>query len=157
LLHDRLNVGLEHAKRNDTNLAVMMLDLDRFKVVNDTFGHSMGDKLLKAAGEALSGLVRKSDTVARVGGDEYLVLLPKIAKIEDATRVAEKILETFRKPFVIDSYQIRVTTSIGVAFYPEDGEDADALLANADTAMYWVKEHGRDDYTFYSVNKAKIS
>ncbi|UCH51074.1 MAG: PAS domain S-box protein [Chloroflexota bacterium] len=157
LLHDRLNVGLEHAKRNDTNLAVMMLDLDRFKVVNDTFGHSMGDKLLKAAGEALSGLVRKSDTVARVGGDEYLVLLPKIAKIEDATKVAQKILETFRKPFVIDSYQIRVTTSIGVAFYPEDGEDADALLANADTAMYWVKEHGRDDYAFYSINKAKIS
>ncbi len=157
LLHDRLNVGLEHAKRNNTNLAVMMLDLDRFKVVNDTFGHSMGDKLLKAAGGALWDLVRKSDTVARVGGDEYLVLLPKIAKIEDATKVAQKILEAFRKPFVVDSYQIRVTTSIGIAIYPEDGENADDLIANADTAMYWVKEHGRDNYAFYSVNKAKIS
>jgi len=157
LLRDRLNVELEHAKRNATNLAVMMLDLDRFKVVNDTFGHSIGDKLLKAAGGHLSDFVRKSDTVARVGGDEFLVLLPKITKIEDATKVAQKILGAFRKPFVIDSYQIRATTSIGIAIYPEDGEDADDLIANADTAMYWVKEHGRDDYAFYSVNKAKIS
>jgi len=157
LLQDRLNVGLNQAQRNNTNLAVMMLDLDRFKLVNDTFGHSIGDKLLRAGGERLSDIVRKSDTVARVGGDEFLVLLPQIAKIEDATKVARKILEAFRKPFVIDSYQTRVTTSIGIAFYPEDGDDADALLTNADTAMYWVKEHGRDDYAFYSVSKAKVS
>jgi diguanylate cyclase (GGDEF)-like protein/PAS domain S-box-containing protein len=157
LFQDRLNVELAHAKRNDTNLAVMMLDLDRFKVVNDTFGHSIGDKLLRAAGELLVVLVRKSDTVARVGGDEFLVLLPQIAKIEDATRVAQKILGAFRKPFVIDSYQIRVTTSIGIVIYPEDGEDVDDLLANADTAMYWVKGHGRDDYALYSVDRAKIS
>ncbi len=157
LLQDRLKVGLNQAERNNANLAVMMLDLDRFKVVNDTFGHSMGDKLLMVVGECLSELVRKSDTVARVGGDEFLVLLPQIAKIEDATKVARKVLEAFRKPFVIDSYHIRVTTSIGIALYPEDGDDADSLLANADTAMYWVKEHGRDDYAFYSVGKAKIS
>lgn len=157
LLHDRLNVGLEHAKRNDSNMAIMMLDLDRFKVVNDTLGHSIGDKLLRAVGERLSDIVRKSDTVARVGGDEFLVLLPQITKIEDATRVAQKILGEFRKPFVINSYQTRVTTSIGIAFYPEDGDDADALLTNSDTAMYWVKEHGRDDYACYSVSKAKIS
>ncbi len=157
LLQDRLNVGLNQAQRNNTNLAVMMLDLDRFKVVNDTLGHSIGDKLLMAGGERLSDIVRKSDTVARVGGDEFLVLLPQIAKIGDATKVARKILEAFRKPFVVDSYQTRVTTSIGIAFYPEDGDDADALLTNADTAMYWVKEHGRDDYAFYSVSKAKIS
>src|SRR4030043_1516230 len=157
LLHDRLNVGLEHAKRNDSNMAVMMLDLDRFKVVNDTLGHSIGDKLLRAVGERLSDIVRKSDTVARVGGDEFLVLLPQIAKIEDATRVAQKILEAFRKPFVIDSYQIRVTTSIGIVIYPEDGEDVDDLLANADTAMYWVKGHERNDYACYFVSKAKIS
>ncbi|MBM4447533.1 MAG: PAS domain S-box protein [Chloroflexi bacterium] len=157
LLHDRLNVELEHAKRNDTRLAVMMLDLDRFKVVNDTFGHSIGDKLLRAAGERLVVLVRKSDTVARVGGDEFLVLLPQIVKIEDTTKVAKKILGAFRKPFVVDSYQIRVTTSIGIAIYPEDGEDADSLMTNADTAMYWVKEQGRDDYALYSVDKAKIS
>jgi len=157
LFQDRLNVELEHAKRNDTRLAVMMLDLDRFKVVNDTFGHSIGDKLLRAAGVHLVDLVRKSDTVARVGGDEFLVLLPQIAKIEDATKVARKILEVFRKPFVLDSYQIRVTTSIGIAIYPEDGEDADSLMTNADTAMYWVKEQGRDDYALYSVDKSKIS
>jgi len=157
LLQDRLKVGLNQAQRNNTNLAIMMLDLDRFKVVNDTLGHSIGDKLLRAVGERLSDLVRKSDTVARVGGDEFLVLLSKIAKVEDATKVAQKILGAFRKPFVINSYEIRVTTSIGVAFYPEDGEDADALLTNSDTAMYWVKDHGRDDYAFYSVGKAKIS
>jgi diguanylate cyclase (GGDEF)-like protein/PAS domain S-box-containing protein len=157
LLHDRLNVELAHAKRNETNLAVMMLDLDRFKVVNDTFGHSIGDKLLRAAGERLVVLVRESDTVSRVGGDEFLVLLPKIAKVGNATRIAQKILGAFRKPFVIDGYQIRVTTSIGIAIYPEDGEDADDLMANADTAMYWVKGQGRNDYSLHSVDKAKIS
>jgi len=157
LLQDRLTVGLNQARRNDTRLAIMMLDLDRFKVVNDTFGHNVGDKVLRAAGERLVGLVRKSDTVARVGGDEFLVLLPQIAKIGDATRVAQKILGAFRKPFVRDSYQIRVTTSIGIAVYPEDGDDADDLLTNADTAMYWVKGHDRNDYAFYSVNKEKIS
>ena len=157
LLQDRLTVGLNQARRNDTNLAVMMLDLDRFKVVNDTFGHNIGDKLLKVAGERLVDLVRKSDTVARVGGDEFLVLLPQIARIGDATRVAQKILAAFRKPFMLDSYEIRVTTSIGIAVYPEDGDDVDDLITNADTAMYWVKGHDRDDYAFYSVNKAKIS
>jgi diguanylate cyclase (GGDEF)-like protein len=142
-------VGLAQAQRNDTRLAVMMLDLDRFKNVNDTFGHSVGDELLRAAGERLTGLVRKSDTVARMGGDEFVVLLPQIAKIEDATRVTQKILEAFRKPFVLDAHQIHTTTSVGIAIYPEDGEDVEALLKNADTAMYWVKEQGRDNYELY--------
>jgi len=150
LLHDRLGVGLSQAQRNKTRLALIMLDLDRFKVVNDTFGHGVGDKVLRAAGERLAVLVRKSDTVARVGGDEFLVLLPQIAKIEDTTRVAQKILEAFRKPFVFDDFQIRVTTSIGIAIYPQDGEDVDALLNNADTAMYWVKGHGRDNYSIHN-------
>jgi diguanylate cyclase (GGDEF)-like protein/PAS domain S-box-containing protein len=149
LLCDRLAVGLTQAQRNDTKLAVMMLDLDRFKNVNDTFGHSVGDELLRAAGERLTGLVRKSDTVARMGGDEFMVLLPQIAKIEDATRVTQKILEAFRKPFVLDAYQIHITTSIGIAIYPEDGEDVETLFKNADTAMYWVKEQGRDNYELY--------
>jgi len=149
LLCDRLAVGLAQAQRNDTRLAVMMLDLDRFKNVNDTFGHSVGDELLRAAGERLTGLVRKSDTVARMGGDEFVVLLPQIAKIEDATRVTQKILEAFRKPFVLDAHQIHTTTSVGIAIYPEDGEDVEALLKNADTAMYWVKEQGRDNYELY--------
>ncbi len=153
LLQDRLNVALAGARRNKTKLAVMMLDLDRFKVVNDTFGHSLGDKVLRASGERLVALVRKSDTVARVGGDEFLVLLPKIARVEDSVRVARKILEAFRKPFVINSFKVRITNSVGVAIYPEDGEDSDTLLRNADIAMYWVKEQGRDNYASYSTGK----
>jgi len=157
LLQDRLTVGLNQARRNETMLAVMMLDLDRFKVVNDTFGHNIGDKLLKDAGERLVGLVRKSDTVARVGGDEFLVLLPQVASIGNTARVAQKILSAFRKPFMLNSYEIRITTSIGIAVYPEDGDDVDDLLTNADTAMYWVKAQERNDYAFYSVDKARIS
>jgi diguanylate cyclase (GGDEF)-like protein/PAS domain S-box-containing protein len=153
LLQDRLNVALAGAGRNRTKLAVMMLDLDRFKVVNDTFGHTIGDKVLRAAGERLVALVRKSDTVARVGGDEFLVLLPKITRVEDSVRVAHKILGAFRKPFILNDYKIRITTSVGIAIYPEDGEDVEALMRNADIAMYWVKEQGRDNYSSYSAGK----
>jgi diguanylate cyclase (GGDEF)-like protein/PAS domain S-box-containing protein len=153
LLQDRLNVALAGARRNRTKLAVMMLDLDRFKVVNDTFGHSLGDKVLRAAGERLVALVRKSDTVARVGGDEFLVLLPKIADIDDTIKVSHKILGAFRKPFVLNDHKIRITTSVGIAVYPNDGEDSETLLRNADIAMYWVKEQGRDNYSSYSTGK----
>jgi len=155
LLSDRLTVGLAQAQRNNAKLAVMMLDLDRFKTVNDTFGHSVGDELLRAAGERLMGIVRKSDTVARMGGDEFVVLLLQIARMEDAVKVAQKILSVFRKPFVLDAYQIRITTSIGIAMYPEDGEDVEALFKNADTAMYWAKEQGRDNYELYWYNGTK--
>ena len=153
LLQDRLNVALAGVVRNGTKLAVMMLDLDRFKVVNDTFGHSMADKVLRVAGERLVALVRKSDTVARVGGDEFLVLLPKVANLEDTIKVAHKILGAFRKPFILNDHKIRITTSVGIAIYPEDGEDVDTLLRNADIAMYWVKEQGRDNYASYSSGK----
>jgi diguanylate cyclase (GGDEF)-like protein len=155
LLSDRLTVGLAQAQRSGTSLAVMMLDLDRFKTVNDTFGHSVGDELLRAAGERLIGIVRKSDTVARMGGDEFVVLLLQIDKMEDAIRVSQKILGAFRKPFVLDAYQIRITTSIGIAIYPEDGEDVETLFKNADTAMYWAKEQGRDNYELYWYNGTK--
>jgi len=149
LLSDRLAVGLAQARRNNTSLAVMMLDLDKFKTVNDTFGHGVGDEVLKAAGGRLIALVRRSDTVARMGGDEFVVLLPQIAKTEDAVRVAQKILETFREPFVVGAFQIFITTSVGIAIYPEDGEDIETLFRNADTAMYWAKEQGRDNYELY--------
>ncbi len=153
LLQDRLNVALATAKRNKSELAVMMLDLDRFKVVNDTFGHSMGDKVLRVAGERLVALVRKSDTVARVGGDEFLVLLPKIDNVEDTIKVAQKILAVFRKPFALNDHRIRITTSVGIAIYPNDGEDSETLMKNADIAMYWVKEQERDNYATYSTGK----
>ncbi len=149
LLHDRIAVALAQAQRDDARLAIMMLDLDKFKDVNDTLGHIVGDQLLRAVGERLVSLVRKSDTVARVGGDEFVVFLPEVAKIEDATKVAQKVLEAFRKPFVLDGHQIHTTTSIGIALYPEDGGDVETLLKNADTAMYWVKEQGRDNYELY--------
>jgi diguanylate cyclase (GGDEF)-like protein/PAS domain S-box-containing protein len=155
LLSDRLSVGLAQAKRNDTRLAVMMLDLDRFKDVNDTFGHIVGDELLRAAGERLMGIVRKSDTVARMGGDEFVVLLLQIVKTEDAVKVAQKILSAFRKPFALNPYRIRTTTSIGIAIYPEDGEDVETLFKSADTAMYWAKEQGRDSYELYWYNGTK--
>jgi diguanylate cyclase (GGDEF)-like protein/PAS domain S-box-containing protein len=155
LLSDRLSVGLAQAQRRDTRLAVMMLDLDRFKTVNDTFGHGVGDELLRAAGERLISLIRKSDTVARIGGDEFVVLLLQIDKMGDAIRVAQKILGTFRKPFVLDAYQIRISTSIGIAIYPEDGKDVETLFKNADTAMYWAKEQGRDNYELYWHNGTK--
>lgn len=153
LLHDRLNVALAAAKRNRTMLVVMMLDLDHFKVVNDTFGHTTGDKVLMIAGERLLALMRKSDTVARVGGDEFLVLLPRISRAEDSIKVARKILEAFRKPFAVNNYKIRVTTSVGFAIYPDAGEDAEILMRNADIAMYWVKEQGRDSYASYSTGE----
>jgi diguanylate cyclase (GGDEF)-like protein/PAS domain S-box-containing protein len=156
LFNDRVAVGLAQVQRNSSKLAVMMLDLDRFKMVNDEMGHSVGDQLLKAAGERLAGIIRKSDTVARVGGDEFVLLIPHIARVEDAVKIAQKILDAFCKPFVFDGHRLHITTSIGIAIYPEDGEDAETLLKNADTAMYWAKEQGRATYELYWVEGQKF-
>lgn len=151
LLNDRIAVALAQAQRNNSRLAVMMLDLDRFKNVNDEFGHSIGDRLLKAAGERLAGIIRKSDTVARVGGDEFVLVISQISRMEDAVRVAQKILDSFLKPFLLDGHRLHITTSIGIAVYPEDGEDVETLLKHADAAMYWAKEQGRATYELYWV------
>ena len=150
LFNDRLNMALAHAHRSQQKLAVMLLDLDHFKDVNDTLGHSVGDQLLQIAGERLTGLLRKGDSVARMGGDEFMLLLPEIAGGEDPARIAQKILEAFRKPFVLDGHEFHVTTSIGISLYPEDGEDADTLMKNADIAMYRAKDLGRDNYQRYT-------
>lgn len=146
LLSDRLNVGVAQAGRNSHKLAVMMLDLDCFKEVNDSLGHSVGDKLLKDVGQRLVAVLRRSDTVSRMGGDEFMILLPQINSTEYAARVAQKILNSFKEPFVVEGHELRMTTSIGVALYPEAGEDAESLLEHADTAMYRAKERGRDRY-----------
>lgn len=151
LLNDRITVGIAQAMRNNSKLAVMMLDLDRFKNINDEFGHSVGDRLLKAAGERLVGIVRKSDTVARVGGDEFVVMISQISRVENAVKVAQKILDSFLKPFLINGHKLYITTSIGIAVYPEDGEDVETLLKHADAAMYWAKEQGRATYELYWV------
>jgi diguanylate cyclase (GGDEF)-like protein/PAS domain S-box-containing protein len=149
LLSDRFTVALELSRRTGNKLAVMMLDLDRFKVINDSMGHDVGDKLLKAVGKRLKVTMRKSDTVARIGGDEFVVLLPQIPNTDEVAKFAQRILEAFREPFIFNGYRPNVTTSIGIAVYPKDGRDIESLLKNADTAMYWAKEQGRDIYRFY--------
>jgi diguanylate cyclase (GGDEF)-like protein/PAS domain S-box-containing protein len=150
LFNDRLTLALTQADRNKKKLAVMLLDLDYFKDVNDTLGHSMGDQLLRVVGNRLTELLRKGDTVARVGGDEFLLLLAEIARIKDANIIARKILDAFRKPFVLDDHEIMITTSIGVSIYPDDGADANTLTKHADVAMYRAKDKGRDNFQRYT-------
>jgi diguanylate cyclase (GGDEF)-like protein len=150
LFNDRLGVALAHARRHKLRVAVMLLDLDRFKEVNDTLGHSVGDQLLRAVGDRLFSLLRESDTVSRMGGDEFLLLLPEMADPGHASSAAERILQSIRKPFVLESHTIHITTSLGIAIYPDDGADADTLVKKADLAMYRVKEEGRDNYQRYT-------
>jgi len=146
LFNDRLNLALAHTQRSQQKLAVMLFDLDHFKEVNDTLGHGVGDQLLQVVSERLTNLLRKGDTVARMGGDEFMLLLPEIAQMEDVAKVAQKILEALREPFGFDGYELHITTSIGIALYPDDGEDGDTLMKNADIAMYRAKDQGRDNY-----------
>ena len=126
-----------------------MLDIDNFKDVNDTLGHDVGDILLKATAEQLSAALRKGDTVARFGGDEFVLILPDLETIEDAIQVVQKIVDSFCKPFLIDTHQLAVTTSIGIAVYPDDETDDEILLRNADIAMYQAKQAGRARYQIY--------
>ena len=146
LFSDRLGIALIHAQRNQKKVGIAMLDLDNFKDVNDTLGHDAGDILLKAAAMRLSAELRKVDTVARFGGDEFVLILPDLKVIEDAIPVAQKIVDSFRKSFLIDTNQLIVTMSIGIAVYPNDGTDEAMLLKNADIAMYQAKQAGRDRY-----------
>ncbi len=146
LLQDRLTLAINQAERNSKKLAVLMLDLDHFKNVNDSMGHSMGDELLKAAGERLTGIVRGYDTVARLGGDEFIILLTEINSIAEAAEICSRIIELFQKPFILNQNIVNVTTSIGVAVYPDHGKDAESLLKNADAAMYEVKGSGRCNF-----------
>ncbi|MCP5157990.1 MAG: sensor domain-containing diguanylate cyclase [Gammaproteobacteria bacterium] len=146
LFNDRLNLEMAHARRHQKKLALMMLDLDHFKRVNDTLGHDMGDRLLQAVGKRLTSLLRENDTVARLGGDEFMLILPEIATIEDAAKIAEKTVKDFQTPFVLEGRELFVTTSIGIAIYPDDGEDGNALMKKADVAMYHIKQGGRNNY-----------
>jgi diguanylate cyclase (GGDEF)-like protein/PAS domain S-box-containing protein len=150
LFNDRLRVAMMHAKRYREKLAVLFLDIDRFKVINDSLGHSIGDELLRRVAERVGGCIRQEDTIARLGGDEFTVLLPGIAREQDAAAIAGKILDSVRLPFFIEHRELFVTTSIGVTIYPDDGADPEALVRNADTAMYRAKEQGRDNYQLYA-------
>ena len=150
LFNDRLNLALAQAQRHQQRLAVLLLDLDRFKDINDTLGHSVGDQFLRATGKRLKGLLRKSDTLARMGGDEFLFLVTEIARADNAIEVARKILESFQEPFLVEDHELRTTASIGVTIFPDDGSDADTLLKNADIAMYSAKQRGRNNYQRYA-------
>jgi len=140
LLFERLERALAAAQRNHHLLAVLFIDLDGFKPVNDRYGHDIGDALLQAVAQRLQGLVRESDTAARIGGDEFVVLLPMIAADEDADNVAGKLHTALASPFDIHGQRIIISGSIGVALYPRDGDSAPALMQRADCAMYREKQ-----------------
>jgi diguanylate cyclase (GGDEF)-like protein len=150
LFIDRLIVALAQANRANQTLAVFFLDLDRFKDINDSLGHNIGDQLLRAVAERVRRSVREGDTIARFGGDEFTLLIPRVERIEDAATIAQKIIEMLKIPFVIGQNELFVTTSIGISLFPNDGADPETLVRNADTAMYRAKEHGRDNYQLYA-------
>ncbi len=155
LMIDRLNQVLARKKRQNGITAILFLDLDRFKLINDTFGHIKGDELLKEVSERLKKNTRDADTVARQGGDEFIVVVQDINSIEDKTKVASRYLIAFEDPFHLDGQALSVKVSIGISIYPNDGEDADALLKNADIALYEAKEKGRNSYQFYAASMNK--
>ncbi|MFA6312551.1 MAG: diguanylate cyclase [Sterolibacterium sp.] len=149
LFTDRLQQALAKAKRDKTRLALMYLDFDKFKPVNDTFGHAVGDLLLKDAAQRMQHCVRESDTVARIGGDEFVVLLPSVESAQDALAVAEKLRLGLDQPFELAGHVMNISASIGVAVYPEHGHDEDELSKNADAAMYLAKQNGRNNVKLF--------
>ena len=150
LYHDRLRHAMARAERDGEQLAVLFIDLDRFKNVNDTLGHHVGDELLKQVAQALSRCLREGDTLARLGGDEFIVLLEDVGGAPGATRVAEKLMAMFEQPFEVSGYELFVTGSVGISLYPQDGRDLHMLIRNADVAMYQAKARGRNGYRFYA-------
>jgi diguanylate cyclase (GGDEF)-like protein len=158
LFQDRLKQVIQQAGREKNIVAVLFLDVDNFKRINDTFGHTVGDNLLKEISTRLGHIVRKSDSVARrhldnmfarLGGDEFTVLLSDIHEVEDSLKVAERINNAISKPFSLENQEVFVSVSTGIAIYPNDGNDCDTLLKNADSAMYFAKEQGKNNYQFY--------
>jgi diguanylate cyclase (GGDEF)-like protein/PAS domain S-box-containing protein len=150
LFNDRLTLALASASRREQKIAIMMLDLDHFKKVNDTLGHSVGDRLLKSVADRLVHFYRKGDTVARFGGDEFMVLLSDVPKTEAAVQAAERTLKAFKKAFDLKDRKIHITASIGIAIHPEDGNDVETLTRNADIAMYAAKEESRNTFKLFS-------
>jgi diguanylate cyclase (GGDEF)-like protein len=150
LLEDRLATALAQAHRKSRMLALLYLDLDRFKRVNDTIGHGLGDRVLQSVADRLTDIVRESDTVGRVGGDEFTILLPEVSRVQDAVEVADRVLEGLKEPLTIEGRELHTTISMGVAIYPTDAEEADTLLRNAAIAMYRTKEQGGDNYQLYA-------
>jgi diguanylate cyclase (GGDEF)-like protein/PAS domain S-box-containing protein len=150
LFYDRLRQALAQARRNQWITGVMFMDVDRFKNVNDTLGHAVGDRLLQQVSERLSGSVRAGDTVGRLGGDEFAIVLSNLSNADNAKLVAQKIMSSFNEPFRLEGSEVFVTASIGITLYPDDSTDQDTLIKNADAAMYRAKEAGRNAYQFYT-------
>ena len=149
LLNDRLTQAIASARRHGRSLAVLFVDLDRFKHVNDSFGHAVGDALLQSVAQQLVACVRVSDTVSRLGGDEFVIVLSELDEVEDAAITANKVLGVLAAPHSVAGRDLDVTVSIGISAFPYDGQDAEALIKNADTAMYHAKENGRNSYQFF--------
>ncbi len=150
LLQDRISTELAHARRQQTILALLFLDLDRFKLINDSLGHASGDQLLRVISRRLRSCIRDEDTVARLGGDEFMVLLPRISSSADAGRIGRKILDCLVDPVSCNGHELHITTSIGISVYPYDGRDAETLVKNADISMYRAKELGRNKVVYYT-------
>ena len=149
LLNDRLQQALVAARRDEGRVALMFLDLDKFKQINDTLGHDVGDQLLHQAAARMQECVRESDTVARIGGDEFIVLLRAVVDAHDAMVVAEKIRAALNRPFELMPHKLAISCSIGIALYPEHGNDGIELYKHADIAMYQAKEYGRDNVRLF--------
>lgn len=150
ILEDRLTQAIALSQRNRKQTAVMFVDLDRFKQVNDSLGHAVGDALLRETAERLSGQLRVGDTICRIGGDEFVVVLPEVKRSADPAGVAQKIIDNLSLPFLIEGQELSITPSLGISVYPDDGLDAESLIRNADAAMYHAKEAGRANYQFFT-------
>lgn len=150
LLNDHLDLSIAVARRSQTQFAILFLDLDRFKNINDSLGHHAGDLLLQLVSERLKSCAREMDTVARLGGDEFVILLSSISEPNDAARVAQKVVDAIAVPFMLDGNEVNIGTSIGIGIYPDNGQDRPTLIKNADAAMYHAKESGRNNFQFFS-------
>jgi diguanylate cyclase (GGDEF)-like protein/PAS domain S-box-containing protein len=157
LFADRMRIAIKNASRYFFRLALLFVDLDRFKLINDSLGHEIGDKLLKAVADRMQSTVRQTDTVSRLGGDEFVVLLNRIDTATDAARVAEKLIAVLSQPYQIEQHELLLTASIGISIYPDSGKDASSLMRNADASMYSAKGHGRNRYQFYSEDLTSTS
>ena len=151
LLKDRIDHSLQNALREGSQSAVLFLDLDRFKGINDTYGHAVGDGLLREVAKRIKNLVRKEDTVSRYAGDEFVVFMENIPDAKNPAKLAQKLIETFNVPVYIKGYRLKISTSVGISLFPQDGNDTDTLIKNADAAMYRAKKEGRNNFQYYSL------
>jgi len=150
LFSDRFDMAVAHAYRYKKKVAIIFLDLDYFQNINTSLGYDVGDELLKKMADRLTGFLRKSDTVARMGGDEFILLLQEINKIENMNSIAQRIFSTLEKPFVLEKQEHNITSSVGITIYPDHGKDLQTLMKKADIAMNYVKKHGRNNYQLYT-------